>query len=262
MKYTTFICAGDNHGDLVDTETFLAVQEFIRSEKPMQRIHMGDCFEFSSLRKGVSNEHSDSRASLKWDIEWGIDFIKMFRPTVFHKGNHDDRLELVISNSTNTHLAEYCQELKDGINRELRAVGCNKILPYHAEKGVHRMGKITTVHGYSANRHSVEEHAAHYADRGGACIMGHLHRFEDVNAKKDGGAVGFCSACCMRIHDAHYAKNHMNTTRWANGFLYGVVEGDSYKVFKAHKFNGSWLWTEKFKVWKAPIPKSRNIKWK
>jgi hypothetical protein len=257
MKYTTFIAAGDNHGDLFDEDTFLAIQEFIRSEKPTERIHMGDCFEFSSLRKGVSNENNESRASLKDDISAGLDFINMYRPTVFHKGNHDDRLELVISNSTNTHLREYCEDLKFGINKELRALGCKKILPYHAELGVHRMGMITTVHGYTASDRSVQEHATHYAQPGGACLMGHLHRFEDVNAKKHGGAVGFSTACCMRIHDAHYAKNHLNTSKWANGFLYGVVEGNSYKVLKAHKFNGQWIWTEKFKVWNSKKPKSK-----
>ena len=73
---TRFVAVGDNHGDMVDEESFLAVQQFIKDYKPSVRVHLGDCFDFRSLRRGVGND-AESAESLKEDLECGIEFLNI-----------------------------------------------------------------------------------------------------------------------------------------------------------------------------------------
>jgi hypothetical protein len=48
-KLIKIVAVGDNHGDMVDAESFNAVKEFIKDYKPDVRVHLGDCFDFRSL---------------------------------------------------------------------------------------------------------------------------------------------------------------------------------------------------------------------
>ena len=50
---TRFVAFGDNHGDMADHEATDALCEFIKDYKPTVRVHLGDCFDFRSLRRGV-----------------------------------------------------------------------------------------------------------------------------------------------------------------------------------------------------------------
>ena len=51
-----FVAFGDNHGDMADDEATDALCEFIKDYKPTVRVHLGDCFDFRSLRRGVGND--------------------------------------------------------------------------------------------------------------------------------------------------------------------------------------------------------------
>ena len=134
---TRFVAVGDNHGDMVDEESFLAVQQFIKDYKPSVRVHLGDCFDFRSLRRGVGND-AESAESLKEDLECGIEFLNMYKPTVYLWGNHEARLDSLIANSGSALVRDYCDDVKTAINSAARKAGTKTILPYHADKGIYR----------------------------------------------------------------------------------------------------------------------------
>jgi hypothetical protein len=142
-KPLRFVAAGDNHGDMADPEALGALFAFCKDYKPDVRIALGDCFDFRSLRRGVGND-AESAESLKADIDAGLDFLNKYRPDVYLFGNHEARLDSLISTSGSAIVRDYCSDVKDGIIRGARKAGAKTILPYHAEKGVYRLQKITT----------------------------------------------------------------------------------------------------------------------
>jgi hypothetical protein len=249
MKYQTFVAVGDNHGDKCDPIAFEGFKQFLKEFKPQHRVHLGDCFDFRSLRRGVSSNDNESHESLYEDVESGIEFIEAMKPTVFLYGNHEDRLAQLYNNSSSGVVRDYANDLDQKIKSNLKTLGCKKIYPYHADLGVHRIGPISFVHGYTCNRYAIEEHATHYGTAGGAVIMGHIHRIGSANAKKHGGVVGFSGGCMCLKKEMEYAKNRLATSQWGLGWTYGVIEGNEWKVWQAHRFNDGWIWTTEIKTW-------------
>jgi len=252
-KYETFIAVGDNHGDMVDPVAFDGMIAFLKDFKPKHRIHLGDCFDFRSIRRGVTANDRESHESLKDDIKLGKEFISALRPTVFHYGNHEDRLDQLMSGSPSGIVRDAAEKQDEEIRSFLRKKGCKTILPYHADLGIHRIGPITTCHGYTYGRNAIEEHASHYGVPGGAVIMGHIHRIGAINAKKHGGVVGFSGGCMCMKREMTYAKTRLATSQWGLGWTYGIIEGNEWKVWQAHRFNDGWIWTTEIKTWKHKI---------
>lgn len=240
-KRIKFVVVGDNHGDMVDTQVTDKLWKFLKEFKPDERIHLGDCFDFRSLRKGASGKEESE--SLARDVCAGMDFISRFKPTVFHYGNHEDRLSQIISNSTNGLMQDYCMQLDADIRNHLKKHGCRKIYDYHADEGIHTMGPVKTCHGYTCGVNAVEEHARHYCEPKGAVLIGHIHRIEQVCARKHGGAVGFSGGCLCIKGEMGYAKNRLATSRWGSGWLYGFVQGRDWKVWQAHKVGDDFIFS-------------------
>lgn len=240
-KLIKFIACGDNHGDKIDKEVADEFFKFCKKFKADERIHLGDNWDFRSLRRGASGREEDE--SLYEDFIHGKRFIKKYEPTVFLYGNHEDRLSQIISNSTNGIIKDYCIDLDLDIRNSLKESGCKKIYDYDADTGVHSIENIKFVHGYRCGKNAVEEHAIHYASTGGALIMGHLHSIQQVNAQKHGGAVGFSGGCLCKKEAMHYAKTRFATSKWGSGWLYGYVQGNDWKVWQAHKVGKKFIYS-------------------
>lgn len=240
-KLIKFVAVGDNHGDIIDADVAKEFFKFVKKFKPDQRIHLGDCFDLRALRRGVSGQEEDE--SLVDDVKAGMDFIERYQPDTFLYGNHEDRLSQVISTSTNGMVKDYVIDLDNSIKNKLKSNGCKKIYEYHAHEGVHALGNIRFVHGYTCGTRAVEEHAIHYAPVAGAVIMGHLHSIQQTNAKRHGGAVGFSGGCLCRKEDMGYSKNRLATSKWGSGWLYGFVQGNDWKVWQAHKVGKQFIYT-------------------
>lgn len=248
-KLIKFVAVGDNHGDMVDAESFNAVKEFIKDYKPDVRVHLGDCFDFRSLRRGVGND-AESAESLKDDVSAGIEFLKMFQPSVYLWGNHEARLDHLIANSGSAIVRDYCEDLKTAINKEAREAGAKVILPYHAEKGIYRLGKVAFAHGYSHGQNAVTQQGSHYADFGGGFICGHIHRLEQVNLKRHGGGAAYSAGCLCMKNAMDYASHRLATAQWGNGFAYGYVNGDEWKCWLAHRVGDNWIWATDITIWR------------
>ena len=243
-----FVAAGDNHGDMADPEALDALREFCDDYKPTVRVHLGDAFDFRSLRRGVGTD-AESAESLKADIDDGIEFLRSFKPTVYLWGNHEARLDSLIANSGSAIVRDYCTDVKTAINSAAKQAGAKTILPYHAEKGVYRLGPVAFIHGYAYGVNATSLQGSHYASTGGGVIHGHTHTLQQVNLTKHGGGAAF-SAGCLCLKDAMaYASQRLATSRWGSGFAAGWVHGNDWKVWLVHKVGRQWIWQTDLKLY-------------
>ena len=234
---------GDAHGDMASKESVTALEKHIKDFKPDHRICLGDMFDLRSLRKGVSNQDSEHYDTLVSDLTMGYSMLERLRPTVFLNGNHEYRLYRVAEEAANGIVRQYAAEGIEKLETYLRKMGC-KVYPYHYQKGVHTLGKVAFIHGYSASQAAVKQSAEVYSPPGGATVMGHLHRIEAVHAVRHGGAQGYSGGCLASIPALTYASLRHATMRWANGWLYGLIstrKGGGFKIWQAEKVDGVWI---------------------
>ena len=244
-----FVAAGDNHGDHGDPEALDALREYCSEYKPQVRIGLGDHFDFRSLRRGVGTD-AEAAESLNADLDAGIDFLKMFRPTVWLWGNHEARLDHHIQGSGSALVRDYCSDIKARIISAAKQVGTKTILPYNAEKGVYRLGgQVAFIHGYAHGINSTPVQGLHYAAQGGALIHGHTHTLQQVNLTKQGGGAAFSAGCLCQKEAMAYAAARLATARWGSGFAAGWVDGNDWKVWLVHKVGKRWIWQTDLKLY-------------
>lgn len=248
-----FIAAGDNHGDMADPDAVDALRQFISEWKPQVRVMLGDCFDFRSLRRGAGND-AEAAESLRSDIDAGISFLRMFRPTVYLKGNHEHRASNLAVTSGSAIVRDYCLDLDATITSAARQAGAKLVLDYHAERGVYRLGPVAFIHGYAHGLNATAEQGRHYADRGGALIHGHTHTLSQVNLTKHGGGAAFSAGCLCQKEAMSYASSRLATSRWGSGFAAGWVDGDDWKVFLVHRVGSRWIWQTDLKLY-TPNPR-------
>ena len=124
------VAMGDNHGDLACEDTLSAIMEFVKKVKPKYRVHLGDNWDFRSLRRGVDKGSKEAREGLEEDLEAGLAWIRRYKPTHYLWGNHCDRILQIIRSTDSIKDREDAQKIKDKIMRTLREVGCKVIKFY------------------------------------------------------------------------------------------------------------------------------------
>ena len=239
---TRFVFASDSHGDMADPEALAALWEFCKDYKPSVRIAGGDHFDFRALRRGVGTSDAESGESLKADLEAGMDFLKRFRSTVYLWGNHEHRLDNLIASSSSALVRDYCQDIKDTINRTARSAGAKTILPYHADLGVYRLGKMAFVHGYAHGENATVKQGLHYAVHGGGLVHGHTHTLASIALTQHGSGNAFSAGCLCQKEAMGYASHRLATARWGSGFVAGWVDGNDWKAWLVHKVGKRWVW--------------------
>jgi hypothetical protein len=238
---------------MADENAVEALCEFIKDYKPTVRVHLGDCFDFRSLRRGVGTDAEGSE-SLIADVEAGENFLERTKPTVYLMGNHEHRALALQHSSGSALVRDYCADLYARIKTTAKACGAKTVLDYHAEKGVYRLGQVAFIHGYAHGLNATPEQGRHYADRGGALIHGHTHTLAQVNLTKAEGGAAFSAGCLCQKDAMAYASHRLATSRWGSGFAAGWVDGKDWKVWLVHRVGSRWVWTTDLKVF---IPKSK-----
>lgn len=239
MPATRWMAIADSHGDMQDDGAVKVARDFMRFWKPKIRIHLGDAFDLRCLRKGASE--GEQSEAIKADIECGLDLLSWYQPTVFLRGNHDERLWDGLTD-TNGFVRDFCGELVQDI---LKTLGKKcQVFPYCKRTGIFRMGHAKFCHGFG--------NGGLYAARNAALVynnifMGHFHTVETYNAPglepREGRIVG--SLCKL---DMVYNRAHMNTLRQCHGFAYGFLnECGTYDAFQARGIEGRWLMPTEFK---------------
>jgi len=246
-RLTKFIFASDSHGDMADPEALSALYEFTKDFKPDVKVAGGDHYDFRSLRKGVGTDREGAE-SLTMDVYAGEDFFANWKPTVYLWGNHEHRLDSMQGHGQ-AIVRDYCTDLKARINRVARQNGAKVILPYHADKGVFRLGPVAMVHGYAHGANATVVQGLHYSPHGGALIHGHTHNLASVALTKHGGGNAFSAGCLCRKDEMDYASHRLATSRWGSGFVAGfVTKGGDYKAWLVHKMGGVWIWQTELKT--------------
>ena len=253
-KYKTFVAVGDNHGHLVSKEAQEALYKFLQKNPCDIRIHLGDLNDFGAWRSGASAE--DIEEGTENDLKCGREFLNIIRPTVFHYGNHDKRaLEQIYSRRGDT--AEAAQRAVRYVLDSLENVGCREIYSYkvvgdkNTDISLHRIGKLVTTHGFFCGTNATRNAAIKLGRPGDVVIHGHTHDFNLITVEHlENPIVGVSAMCMMDINQAEYCNTRPATTRWTNGWTYGVIEENTglCKVWTAHKFNNQFITTTGFEL--------------
>jgi predicted phosphodiesterase len=252
--YETFVCVGDNHGDLVDKSALDAFDAFLIKENPGIRIHLGDLLDLGAWRTGASQD--DQSQGTNKDVDAGLEFLRMLKPQVFHLGNHDKRA-LEQRESYNGDRAECANNVCVRLFDQLTAIDCKEVHNYSVRGsdakavGLNRKGKLVTTHGFAAGTNATRTMAQICGRPGDVVIHGHTHDFHMVTIPHlEDAIVGVSSMCLMDINLADYALTRPATTRWANGWTHGVIENNTglCKVWTAHRFAGKFIYSEGFNL--------------
>ena len=238
-----WVAFGDNHGNLVCRNSRDALLKFIKHWKPKHRIHVGDCFDFAALRRGVGVEDSEAYDDLESDLVAGFLFWEATKPTALLLGNHDARLWNVAKSSASQLKRIAANDLIKRIEKQARRTK-TKLLPYHYDKGVYRLaqGRLAFVHGYTANMNSVSQQATHFGEgKGGGVVMGHLHRVEMQNGKRHAGTRGWSIGCMADFSQMAYCSHRLATAQWQNAFAFGVVKGNQFITWVATRTGDKWI---------------------
>jgi predicted phosphodiesterase len=216
MAYKRFLVCADNHGHLVDADAMIKLMAFADSWKPHYRIHLGDLWDFSPLRKGASPE--DRAEGIAMDYLAGMTFLDAFKPNYLTIGNHDDRIWLGM-NSGDGILQERCAELVKHSEEQFKK---RKITwcSYHVSKYLQMPeGGPKLLHGFRATMYPARSHYENW----GSCLVGHVHKPDIYSARHIDGSQAFSLGCMANIDALTYADRHAAKLSWRNGFLYGLI---------------------------------------
>jgi predicted phosphodiesterase len=241
-----FVAVADSHGHLIDNVTRKALLDFVSDYKPSIRLHLGDMFDFSPLRKGASEE--ERAQSLEEDYlaaeDFLADYFKGGKHNVALFGNHDARL-FELEHSSNGVLRDYA---KANTSRVLKILGQHKAatLPYDSRKGIYRLGDLNCLHGYFAGKSAAINHARVY----GNCIYGHTHTIESAaveNLEQPSTANGIGCLCTV---DMNYNSRMPNKLRQSNGWFAGVIyPNGTTSTFQVKRTGNKFLCASDFKIY-------------
>ena len=236
MAYKRFLVCADNHGHLVDADAMIKLMAFADSWKPHYRIHLGDLWDFSPLRKGASPE--DRAEGIAMDYLAGMTFLDAFKPNYLTIGNHDDRIWLGM-NSGDGILQERCAELVKHSEEQFKK---RKITwcSYHVSKYLQMPeGGPKLLHGFRATMYPARSHYENW----GSCLVGHVHKPDIYSARHIDGSQAFSLGCMANIDALTYADRHAAKLSWRNGFLYGLINDKTgaWNAWNVTKEGSDWI---------------------
>lgn len=240
-EWKKFVAFGDTHGDMVHKETLQALTNFIKEWKPDFKIHIGDLFDFRSLRQGIRATESDAYDDLVSDTLKGHQILEQLQPDVLMLGNHDHRLVRVSEEHANGIIREAARTGIGRLEKTCRKTN-TRIIPYHYNKGIYNLDNIYFTHGYTANQRSVSQHAEYYG--GGvdsSVIMGHIHRVEVAPGRSRNRATGYSIGCMCNFDKMTYAAHRLATSMWEHAWAYGVTSKKGHSIWLARKTGKEWL---------------------
>ena len=161
--------------------------------------------------------------------------MEWFKPTVWLRGNHDERLWDALDASTNGALRQLSGQWIDYIQTTLK--GC-AVYPYCKRKGVYELGDFRFIHGYSHGIGAIRKAALTY----GNVVMGHVHRLDAVRVETLDRAWGYGAGCLCRL-DFPYNRGTIGTLAQEHGFVYGyVTPGGRTVIYQAQSIDGKWYY--------------------
>ena len=237
MSYRKFIVATDNHGGLVCHEAKKVLLAFCETWKPNYRIHLGDLWDFSPLRRGASQE--EKAHGIADDFIEGLKFLDDYKPNYLTLGNHDDRIYQYATHCADGMLRERCEELVIASEKEFK----RRKITFCEYKVTQYLklpeGGPKLIHGF---RSTVSPARAHY-DNWGSCLHGHCHTVDEHTARHIDGGKAYSVGCMADLNQLSYSDRQPAKLGHRNGFLYGIINtktGD-WKAWQVSKENEAWI---------------------
>jgi len=197
------------HDPVVD-EIALA---FIHDFKPHIRVAGGD---WQTVDQ-ISKFKNDSKTALKADFQANEAALAAYGITHYLEGNHEERLRRVGLVEENVRSM---YDLKEHLHLVKQRI---KLLPYHPEKGVLKIGELKILHGFFANEYMAKKTAMIY----GTCVFGHAHRFQTFQSKQAFyDRVGFAIGMLGQVRPSWV--EHRAPLGWAQGFAFGYLHRNGH----------------------------------
>jgi len=229
-KPTRYIAAFDSHGCHADPPTMRAFWAFLALWKPEIRVAGGDHFDFSHLRTKASE--GERYESGQQDFQWGLDFLRRFKPSHVAWGNHDARAwQLLDCPNANVRVQaeRMIEEMEDAVKT------AKVVIPYDKRQFI-QIGNLKVIHGFSHGENAVRRAAAVY----GRVLHGHIHRAESVRIDGIDVREAFSSGCLCKV-DLKYNSRSLGTLRHENGWAYGeILPSGHTTVHLARRVGGVW----------------------
>lgn len=228
-----FIFASDVHGDKQDKRANEALFKFLDIWKPNIRIFGGDLWDFRPLRKGACDD--EKRESMSKDYIAGLNWLKLFKPDFFLRGNHDQRLWELAEQDRGV-ASDYALSGILEIEKIVDEMDC-EMLPYD-KRSVLKIGHAKFIHGFFAGKNAAQQHATHY----GNVIFGHTHTIDEhpIAGLERRVARGVGCLCSL---DMEYASRNPGSLRHAHGFCYGLINErtGAFYTAQAEEIDGRWI---------------------
>jgi predicted phosphodiesterase len=233
-RWKKFLVASDVHGDHQDKKACAVFFKFADLWKPDIRVMAGDLWDFRPLRKKACEE--ERRESMVKDFQAGLTWLRRFRPNIFLRGNHDERL-YDLAEADNGVLSDYAIQGTGEIRRELDRLKC-RMLPYDKRNGVLRLGHLKIIHGYASGVNASRSHANVY----GSCLFGHTHAIDESAIPGLDRRVARNIGCLCAL-DMVYNRAQLTTLKQAHGFAYGISDSRTgeFRVWQAEEISGKWV---------------------
>lgn len=236
-KFKRFIVGTDPHGSLVCDEAVKKLLDFDATWKADYRIHLGDAWDFSPLRRGASQE--EKAEGISEDFTAGLIFLDQFKPHFLTLGNHDDRVFQHATHCADGILRERCEELCVAIEREFKK---RKTAWCEYKVGKYLMmpeGGPKLIHGFRSTMYPAK---AHY-ENWGECLHGHCHTADEYTARHISGGKAFSVPCLADLNKLTYSDRQPAKLGHRNGFLYGIInqKTGAWDAWQVTKIKGDWF---------------------
>lgn len=204
----------DRHAPQSDPVVDRICREFLADFKPHHRIAGGD---WQTVDQ-VSNFNNESDFDLKDEFDENERTLLEFKITHYLEGNHEYRLRRL-----GTALDKRLRSLVDlAKNLHLKTHGI-RLLPYHPQQGILRLGSLKILHGFYYNEYMAKKTAMIY----GTCVFGHAHRFQTFQSREAfDNHVGFSIGMMGRTNQT-WAETHA-PMGWAQGFAFGYIHRNGW----------------------------------
>jgi len=237
MSWKKFVVCGDSHGSLVCEKSKKKFLDFVDDWKPHHRIHLGDLWDFSPLRKGASQE--EKADGIADDYVAGIEFLDEYKPHFLTLGNHDDRIWMHSTHCADGVMRERCSQLAEASENEFKK---RKIqwVPYHVTRYLQMPeGGPKLIHGFRSTMYPAKAHFENW----GPSICGHVHKPDTYVARHIDGQASYSVGCLADISKMSYADRMPAKLAWRQGWLYGMIHSKTGQWSAWHVINegGQWI---------------------
>jgi hypothetical protein len=237
-NYFRWVFGTDLHGDMADRRAVAAFHEFCKDFRPTVRIG-SEFFDARPFRRDASE--AERRESIKDDVAAALDAIRIFRPTVYLRGNHCERLWIAAKGDDGTR-ADLASQTIDAFGK---AIGSARVIPYHKRRGIYQLtSRFRVLHGYHAGTYAARDSAKVY----GSCLIGHVHTKDFHPLPGIDRIEGHASNALCRV-DLGYDFATPAALRHGVGWAYGLAWPRTGEVVVCHaeRRAGRWIIPTDFK---------------